>query len=64
MIAQFQLVTFEEWLPLVVGREQWHRARLDPMMGRKTEGETPEDDYSLREDPSTVNWEFLIKKSG
>lgn len=56
VIAQFQLVTFEEWLPLVIGREQWHRARLDPMAGSRGEGETPEDDYSLGEDPSTVEF--------
>lgn len=67
VIAQLQHITFNEWLPLLIGREEWHRAGLHPMQPKRNketttqqqhaddEEEQEEDDYSLGMDPTTLN---------
>lgn len=53
MIAQLQHITYNEFLPVLVGRETWKRYGLDahePPVGAST-GDT----YDMRIDPTVLN---------
>lgn len=51
VIAQIQHITYEEFLPLLIGRERWNRA----VRQSASEKEVGEDGYDLNVNPSVIN---------
>nr|CAD2170986.1 unnamed protein product [Meloidogyne enterolobii] len=47
IIAQLQIITFNEWLPLIIGKENWIQFKLDVF--------NDENGYILSENPTTLN---------